>query len=449
MLKQDRKEGISLRTVNLVLMIGAVIISCMMFFSTYQLSSSFQNLTSASEEQIELRKAARELMDASDYLTERVQRFTVNGDMQFLEEYFTEAFETNRREEAVSRMSVGTDTTAALKNLQTAMDESMDLMNLEYYAMKLVIEAKGYTDYPEVLKDVTLSDEDESLSASRKMQRATELVLSDEYYGKKDRIRESMRASLDELERMAYDTDDTTLKSFSREMAVVRVIIMLQTISILIMVWLTSRLGIHPVLNAVDRIKEDSPIPEVGANEFRYLARAYNKMYEVYKSSLARLNFKASHDGLTGAYNRAGYDLLLTTLDLNSTYMMLFDVDNFKTINDTYGHEVGDRVLVKLVQVLKNNFRADDYICRLGGDEFVVFMVHSTPQQRDLIADKIEQINEELKESDDGLPPTSISVGIMHGTEASDVENLYEKVDEAMYRSKQNGRHTYTFFEKS
>ena len=449
MLKQDRKEGISLRTVNLVLMIGAVIISCLMFFSTYQLSSSFQNLTTASEEQIELRKAARELMDASDYLTERVQRFTVNGDMQFLEEYFAEAFETNRREEAVSRMAVGTDTTAALEKLKTAMDESMDLMNLEYYAMKLVIEAKGYTDYPEVLKNVTLSEEDKVLSASRKLQRATEVVLSDEYYAKKDRIRESMRASLDELERMAYDTDATTLKSFSREMALVRVIIMIQTISILIMVWLTSRLGIHPVLNAVDRIKEDSPIPEVGANEFRYLARAYNKMYEVYKSSLARLNFKASHDELTGAYNRAGYDLLLTTLDLNSTYMMLFDVDNFKTINDTYGHEVGDRVLVKLVQVLKNNFRADDYICRLGGDEFVVFMVHSTPQQRDLIADKIEQINEELKESDDGLPPTSISVGIMHGTEASDVENLYEKVDEAMYRSKQNGRHTYTFFEKS
>lgn len=449
MLKETKEEGLSLRTVNLVLMIGAVIISCMMFFSTYQLSSSFQNLTTASEEQIELRKAARELMDASDYLTERVQRFTVNGDMQFLEEYFAEAFETNRREEAVSRMAVGTDTTAALEKLETAMDESMDLMNLEYYAMKLVIEAKGYTDYPEVLKNVTLSEEDKVLSASRKLQRATEVVLSDEYYAKKDRIRESMRASLDELERMAYDTDATTLKSFSREMALVRVIIMIQTISILIMVWLTSRLGIHPVLNAVDRIKEDSPIPEVGANEFRYLARAYNKMYEVYKSSLARLNFKASHDELTGAYNRAGYDLLLTTLDLNSTYMMLFDVDNFKTINDTYGHEVGDRVLVKLVQVLKNNFRADDYICRLGGDEFVVFMVHSTPQQRDLIADKIEQINEELKESDDGLPPTSISVGIMHGTEASDVENLYEKVDEAMYRSKQNGRHTYTFFEKS
>jgi diguanylate cyclase (GGDEF)-like protein len=212
------------------------------------------------------------------------------------------------------------------------------------------------------------------------------------------------------------------------------------------MVWLTSRLGIHPVLNAVDRIKSNSPIPEVGANEFRYLARAYNKMYEVYKNSLARLNFKASHDELTGAYNRAGYDLLLSSIDLNNTYMMLFDVDNFKTINDTYGHEIGDKALIKLVKVLRSNFRSDDYICRIGGDEFVVFMVHTAEMQHNLLAQKMDEINRELAETDDGVPAISISVGIMDGKDAADTETLYKKADEAMYESKKNGKHTYTFY---
>jgi diguanylate cyclase (GGDEF)-like protein len=258
-----------------------------------------------------------------------------------------------------------------------------------------------------------------------------------------------MRASLNELERMAYDTDDSTLRAFRDEMTVVRIIIMLQIIGIFCMVWLTSRLGIHPVLNAVERIKEDSPIPEVGANEFRYLARTYNKMYEVYKSSLEHLNFKASHDELTGAYNRSGYDLLLSSLDLDNTYMMLFDVDNFKSINDTYGHEAGDRALIKLVQILKSKFRSDDYVCRIGGDEFVVFMVHSTENQHDLIASKIGEINAALSATDDGLPPISISVGIVHGSEVAGAENLFEKADEAMYRSKQKGKHTYTFGEGS
>ena len=444
--EQEKKGGISLRTIHILLIIGAVIISCLMVYFTYQLSTSFHDLTDASEQQIELRKAALELMDASDYLTERVQRFTVSADMRFLEEYFTEAIDAHHREEAIERMSEGNDSDAALQKLQTALDRSLELMDLEYYAMRLVIEAKGYTDYPDVLETVELSAPDRALSAEEKMRRASELMLSDEYYEIKDQIRENMRASLDELEQMAYDRDSSALKSLSNEMILVRIVIALQILLIIFMVWLTARLGIHPVLNAVDRIKEDSPIPEVGANEFRYLARAYNKMYEVYRRSLERLNFQASHDELTGAYNRSGYKLLLSGIDLNSTCMLLFDVDNFKEINDIFGHETGDKVLVKLVEVLKNNIRNDDYICRIGGDEFVVFLVHSADMDQELIASKIDKINKELEETDDGLPPVSISVGIVHGKDASDAENLFEKTDEAMYQAKQKGKRTYSFY---
>ena len=446
--KKDQNEGISLRTVNIFMIIGAVVISCLMVYFTYQLSVSFRDLTKSSEQQIELRKAALELMDASDYLTEKVQRFTVHGDMRFLEEYFQEAFEANRREEAIEKMSEGAGADEALRKLETAMEGSLKLMDQEYYAMRLVIEAKGYTEYPEILDSVVLSEEDKALSPEDKMRRATEDVLDDDYYELKDMIRQNMRASLDELESMAYDNDARALEDLRQKMILVRIAIIVQTTLVFFMVWFTSRLGIRPILNAVDRIKSDSPIPEDGANEFRYLAHAYNKMYEAYKRSLEHLNFKASHDELTGAYNRFGYDLLLSSLDLNNSYMMLLDVDNFKTINDTYGHETGDRVLVKLVDVLRKNFRMDDYICRIGGDEFVVFMVHSSEMQRDLIASKIEKINKELGELDDGLPPTSISVGIVHGTEATDAENLFEKTDEAMYRAKQSGKHTYTFYSK-
>ena len=444
-MKQKENDGISLRTVHFWLIVGAIIISALMFYATYHLAASFRNLTGTSEQQIEMRKAARELMDASDYLTESVQRFTVLGDRQYLDEYFKEAFESRRREEAIEIMSKGVGNNAALAELQGAMDSSLGLMNREYYAMRLVIEAQGYSDYPDVLKDVELSGEDQTLSPDEKMQRASVMVHDEEYYEQKNRIREDMRNSLNELETMAYDNDASALSSLGREMTLVRFVIVLQTIGILIMVWLTTRLGIHPVLNAVDQIKADSPIEEVGANEFRYLARAYNKMYEVYKSSLEHLNFKASHDELTGAYNRYGYDLLLTSVDMESTYMMLFDVDNFKEINDTYGHETGDKVLVKLVHVLRDNFRSDDYVCRIGGDEFVVFMVHTSGLQRHLVAQKIDEINKVMAETGDGLPPASVSVGIVHGSEASDAEDLFEKTDAAMYQSKQKGKHTYTF----
>jgi diguanylate cyclase (GGDEF)-like protein len=428
------------------MIIGAVIISGLMVYFTYQLSVSFRDLTKTSEQQIELRKAALELMEASDYLTERVQRFTVEGDMRFLQEYFEEAFETNRREEAIEKMSEAAGTDEALKKLKTAMESSLELMNQEYYAMRLVIEAKGYTDYPELLDSVALTEEDKALSSGEKMRRATEKVLDDDYYELKDNIRLNMKASLNELESMAYDNDARALEALRKKIVFVRVAIVVQTILVFLMVWITSNLGIRPILNAVEQIKSDSPIPEKGANEICYLAHAYKKMYEAYKKSLDSLNFKASHDELTGAYNRFGYDLLVSNIDLNNSYMMLLDVDNFKNINDTYGHETGDKVLVRLVEILRKNFRMDDYICRIGGDEFVIFMVHSSEQQRDLIASKIENINKELENLGDGLPSTSISVGIVHGTEAKDTENLYEKSDEAMYLAKQKGKHTYSFY---
>ena len=102
---KEKKDGISLRSIHLWMIIGAAIISAVMFLSTYHLTQSFRHLTETSEQQIELRKAARELMDASDYLTEKVQRFTVDGDMRFLTEYFAEAFESQHREEAIKKMS--------------------------------------------------------------------------------------------------------------------------------------------------------------------------------------------------------------------------------------------------------------------------------------------------------------------------------------------------------
>ncbi len=446
MLKITKKgDGLSLRTVHLWLVIGAVVSCSLMFLFTFHLADSFQKLTEASEQQIELRNAATELIEASDYLTERAQRFTVEGDMRFLDEYFEEAFEANHREEAITRMADGEGTQAALERLQDAMYNSLLLMRREYYAMKLVIEARGYTDYPEILRSVQLEEEDRALTSEGKMHRAMKMVLDEEYYRQKELVRSSMKASLEELELIAYDTDHSALESLRDEMIGVRIVIVLQAIGIFFMVWLTSHLGIHPVLTAVDRIKADSPIPVVGANEFRYLARTYNAMYEVYKSSLEHLNFKASHDELTGAYNRSGYDLLLSSINLSNTYMLLFDMDNFKGVNDTYGHETGDRVLIKLADVLRNNFRSDDYICRIGGDEFVVFMVHATEKQRNLISQKIVEINRELGDTADGLPPTSVSVGIVHGSEAASAEELFEKTDAAMYRAKQHGKSTCRF----
>ena len=174
----------------------------------------------------------------------------------------------------------------------------------------------------------------------------------------------------------------------------------------------------------------------------------YGKKDEIgiLKSSLAHLDYKASHDELTGVLNRAGYELLLSGIDCENTYMIMLDVDNFKTINDTCGHETGDRVLVRLARVLKKHFRSEDFICRIGGDEFVIFMVNTTKAQYDLVAAKMKEISHELFESNDGLPSITISVGISHGSEFPDAAAWFDEADEAMYRAKQRGKHASMSF---
>ena len=439
------KRGISHRVVHLWLVIIIMLFSGIVVLASMGVMESFLDITEASKQQTELQKAAHELMNASDYLTEQVQRFTIDGDRRFMDQYFTEAFESKRREEAIDKMTVDGRADSALKQLQEAMGHSIDLMDLEYYAMRLIVEAKGYTDYPEVLGNVTLTEEDIALSNSEKIRRATELVLSDAYYEQKDKIREGMHASLDEIDKLALATEAEEKSSLRIAIIAVHVAIVIQALLVFSMMILTTKLSIKPILRAVEEIKEDLPISETGSNEFKYLATAYNKMYEKNKSSFENLSFKVSHDELTGAYNRAGYDLLLSRMDLATTYMMLFDVDDFKSFNDTYGHETGDKVLIKLVNVLRRVFRDDDCICRVGGDEFVVLMRHSGNIQRQLIEAKFEQIFEDLENTEDGLPPIYVSIGITNGKGAKDRSQLFEMADEAMYQSKKQGKSTYTF----
>ncbi|MBR2590420.1 MAG: GGDEF domain-containing protein [Clostridia bacterium] len=445
MSRKIKESGVSLRSIQIWLIIGAILFSGLILFFTYYLSSGFQNFTEYSEQHIELRKAARELLDTSDYLSEQVQCFTINGEKRYMDEYFKEAFEQRHREEALQTMAEGSSNEAAVEKLKKANEGSVVLMEREYYAMRLVVEAKGYADYPDALKDVELTAQDKALSPQEKMHKASEWVHDDIYHARKDQIREDTQASLDELEQEALAADAEALASFRKQMLAVRSVIVLQTIGVIFLVWLASRLGIHPILDAVDRIKSNKYLEESGTSEFRYLVRAYNSMYKKYKHNLERLNFKASHDELTGVFNRSGYESILSNIDLDTTYMILFDVDDFKSINDTYGHETGDKILTRTAEVLKKSFRNDDYICRIGGDEFVVFMVHASEMEHDSLAAKIEAINRELGQAAEDMPAVSVSVGIVHGSEVSGTENLFEMTDEALYASKRKGKHTYTF----
>jgi diguanylate cyclase (GGDEF)-like protein len=150
-------------------------------------------------------------------------------------------------------------------------------------------------------------------------------------------------------------------------------------------------------------------------------------------------------DSLTGLLNRQAYYSDIENEPETITALISVDMNGLKTINDNFGHEIGDQAIAKAAAALRTVFGTEN-VYRIGGDEFVVFMVHSTQVQHDLIARKIDQINRELQSPEDGLPAVSLSVGIVHGSQVTDIDSLFESSDAAMYESKKHGKHTYTFY---
>jgi len=224
------------------------------------------------------------------------------------------------------------------------------------------------------------------------------------------------------------------------------VLIVVQSAAILSMLWITQNFETKPILEAVDHIRKNERIPEDGSSEFHYLSDAYNSMFDFYSRNVENLNYKASHDELTSLYNRTGYDVIKTSIDTSSTAMLVLDADEFKNINDTYGHAVGDQVLKKIGKVLRLNFRSNDYICRIGGDEFVVFMVKLIEDPTFLIKNKVTEINNQLADTSDGVPAISLSVGVTYENKKMDPAEMFRHADIALYHVKVNGRKGCCFY---
>ena len=200
-------------------------------------------------------------------------------------------------------------------------------------------------------------------------------------------------------------------------------------------------IGICVDVTETAKAKAAEAAAEVKINE----EKKKKAMEASFRKETERLNYRVSHDGLTGVLNRAGYDVLMSTLELETVYLVLIDADDFKNINDNYGHETGDRILVKIAGALKDNFRKEDSICRIGGDEFVVLMPHAGKDLKDRIVSAVESVNRDLSDVEDGLPPITVSAGIADGRKASDSVTLFELADRAMYECKRSGKHGFRF----
>jgi len=274
------QKGFSLKVMHIITVCFAVIIAGLLVFSTYQSSTVFTTLDKATGNYIVRQKAAHDLMEASDYLTEMVQRFTLEGDTQYLNNYFDEAFVSRRRESSITAMAESDTDQSLIDQVQKAMDESTSLMLREYYAMKLVIDAKAITNYPETLSAIELKNEDSLLSPDAKMKLAQEMVMGSEYYARKEIIRTNLKAGMEALDKQMSSTRQETSAKLNRQLSLVRIIVICIAGVVLILIALTSSLGTIPLLKAYDAVRKGRKLPLTGSREYREVADNYNRMYE-------------------------------------------------------------------------------------------------------------------------------------------------------------------------
>jgi diguanylate cyclase (GGDEF)-like protein len=179
------------------------------------------------------------------------------------------------------------------------------------------------------------------------------------------------------------------------------------------------------------------------------LARSLAQANEALALKQAELERMAWHDGLTGLCNRsefmrrAGLELLRAQRHRHATSLLLLDLDDFKQVNDGWGHPVGDAVLCRIAALLQEQVRSSDLVARLGGEEFIVLLPETDLGAALQCAEKVRRaVQDAPLATGQGLVNITVSLGALAVPfdSGADMSRAYAAVDRALYRAKQAGR---------
>lgn len=169
------------------------------------------------------------------------------------------------------------------------------------------------------------------------------------------------------------------------------------------------------------------------------------------------LSQRAMIDGLTGLWNRVYFnerlqsEISLTRRTSSPLSLVMLDVDHFKLVNDTYGHNLGDEALRTLAHVLNRRVRNCDVVCRYGGEEFAIIVPSTSALQANPLAEDLRQTVADIELNYHGCSVVKLtaSFGVAELTSDDDFRSLVEKADRALYDAKRRGRNCVTIFSPS
>ncbi len=462
-------KAVSLRTLYVTMVICASVAALSMLYVIWGSLSNYRTMLSSTENYILSQRHASNLLASSDFLTEHILSFAVTGDKIQADEYFKEATDSSRRENALKSLELlfsSSNAQVPLKkasaaslrksalaidayvHMKNALDRSNALMDLEHRVMCLVISATGQDimKYPRVLQEFELSREEQLLSSEEKKSRALMLLVGEKYLNAKQKIRADVSKCIDLLVLETQRRQEENVDMLHRIMLLQFVLVGFLLLMVLAFVLLTSLMVVRPLRRNIGLMLNQKELPENGAYELKCFAHTYNTLFRMNREHHRKLAYDAEHDALTGVYNRSSFERVFSANAQCNFALLLVDVDRFKNVNDTYGHEVGDNILKKVAYMLLTAFREEDFVFRIGGDEFAVIMMHAKSELKSVVESKMLRCNHDLMSSDDGLPHVSLSVGVAFSDNKNGSGDLFKDADSALYAIKNRGRNGVAFY---
>lgn len=198
------------------------------------------------------------------------------------------------------------------------------------------------------------------------------------------------------------------------------------------------------------QMQQDEPIEIKGYlfSELKYFIMRHNSFLFRWKSEVERLNNMSMNDELTKSFNRRYFNQKVKKqIELYDRYgllfsIIMFDIDDFKKVNDTHGHGAGDFVLQSIVNDVQVHIRSNDVLCRIGGEEFAIVLLETNVQEAYVVAEKIRTYvaSQSYIEGE----TITISIGLQSYSKGYDFDSFYKSVDELLYTSKSAGKNCTT-----
>lgn len=444
------KPKVRIQSFSILSLVIACIMAALFLLLSLLGMRDFNLLEDSAKQYILCSNAARQLQEGSDTLTTQVRLYVMTQDASFLDGYFQEALETRSRENAVSTLSSVFPGTDLVEALEQSLRESRELMQREFYAMRLVADSAGMppNQLPDDVAAVALTAEDAARSTEEKLELARSLVTDEAYQSAKDSISQKVSRCLDGLLTRTQNSQGHASSVFrdvyrKQELGLTLLVILLLTNSLVM-----HKLVVKPLVHYIASVHRGEPLPVEGALELQSLAETCNAVFEENRETQKIIRHEAEHDPLTDLLNRGSFNRIFPICCQGKSpfALVLVDIDHFKSINDTCGHTAGDEAIKRIAAQLKSAFRSEDYTFRIGGDEFAVIMVDVSEALREPLEERLRLLCDTVADGGSGLPPISISVGAAFSDRQNPEGTLFNDADKALYDVKEHGKANYRIF---